>query len=214
MPNAIHDLTTPISLACPLVLASASPRRSQLLGQAGVPFEILPSDVEELDQPHEQPHELAVRLASEKALAVAYQLGEAPPRWVLGADTIVVRDTAVLGKPVDAAEAVELLGSLVGRRHRVITGFAVINSALLDLHTDWIASEVEMRPAEQPEIEAYVATGEPMDKAGAYALQGKGRRFVQSVEGSESNVIGLPVDQTLALLRKVGALLCAGVEIS
>jgi septum formation protein len=205
-PSPLQRALPPISAELPLILASASPRRSELLSREGVPFEVRPSDIAELDRPDERPHEMTVRLASEKALSVAEAIGKDTPRWVLGADTIVVRDGLVLGKPSDPAGAIEMLSSLLGRRHRVITGIALVSSAQLEPHCSWVPSEVDMRGAEAAEVEAYVAGGEPMDKAGSYALQGEGRRFVLKVQGSESNVIGLPLGETLALMRALGAL--------
>ena len=189
----------------PLVLASASPRRSRLLREAGIAFEVIPAGIEEKPEPGEGPAALAMRLASEKALEVAVRLGPEPERWVLGADTVVVVGDAILGKPEDSEHAVQLLERILGREHRVVTGVAVASSAGLAAHTRAVSSRVAMRSADRSEIEAYVATREPLDKAGAYALQGGGRRFVERVEGSETNVIGLPVEETLALLRELGA---------
>lgn len=184
----------------PLVLASASPRRRELLTRAGLSFEVWPSGVEETPLPGEAPRALAERLAREKALDVARALGPRPSRLVLGADTLVVLEGDVLGKPRDPEHAVTLLRRLLGRRHRVITGVALVESAELRVRALSVESHVTMRAAEEPEVRAYVATGEPLDKAGAYAAQGEGRRFVLGIEGSESNVIGLPLEETLALL--------------
>jgi septum formation protein len=194
----------PGSVPLPLVLGSGSPRRRELLARAGVAFEVRPADIDERPRPGETPAALAERLAREKALAVACRLGATPARWVLGADTIVVLGADVLGKPADPEDAVRLLARLVGRTHRVLTGVAVVESARLAAHTVVVESRVTMRPAGLEEIRRYVAGGEPLDKAGAYAAQGEGRRFVVAIEGSESNVIGLPLDETLALLRKAG----------
>jgi septum formation protein len=187
-----------------LVLASASPRRRELLAGAGIAFEVMPAEIDERALPDEAPHALAERLAREKALAVAERLGPAPRRLVLGSDTIVVLAGEVLGKPRDPEHAEALLGRLVGRRHDVVTGVAVVDSQRLAPRSFTVTSRVTMRAAEADEIRRYVATGEPLDKAGAYALQGEGRRFVAVVEGSESNVIGLPLEETLALLRAAG----------
>ncbi len=184
----------------PLVLASASPRRRELLARAGVAFEVRPSGVEEIPRPGEAPRALAERHAREKALDVARSLGPRPSRLVLGADTIVVLEGDVLGKPRDPEHAVTLLRRLVGRSHHVITAVALVESAQLHVRAVSVESRVTMRAAEEREVRAYVATGEPLDKAGAYAAQGEGRRFVLGIEGSESNVIGLPVEETLALL--------------
>jgi septum formation protein len=187
----------------PLVLASASPRRQALLEAAGVTIEVVPSRVAEKPEPGEAPEALAMRLAREKALEVAERIGPEPERIVLGADTVVVLDGDVLGKPDDAAHATALLARLVGRRHHVITGVAVVSSRRLAPIARAVTSVVYMRAADREEIEHYVASGEPLDKAGAYALQGRGRKFVTRVEGSESNVIGLPVEEALGLVAQL-----------
>lgn len=188
----------------PLVLASASPRRRDLLTRAGIPFEVTPSNVPERPRPGEAPAQLARRLASEKAQAVARGLGPAPARWVLGADTIVVIDGDVLGKPDDAEHAVALLRRLAGRRHHVLTAVALVASDTLAERHALVESAVRMRAADERELRAYVATGESLDKAGGYAAQGLGRRLIEAIEGSETNVIGLPLEETLALLRAAG----------
>jgi septum formation protein len=188
----------------PLVLASASPRRRELLGRIGVRFEVLPAHVPEDARPGEAPAALARRLACEKARAVAVRLGPAPARWVLGADTIVVIDGDVLGKPDDAEHALALLRRLAGRRHRVLTGVALVSSESLAARHTVVESRVSMRPAGDDELRAYVAGGEPLDKAGGYAAQGEGRRLIEKIEGSESNVIGLPLEETASLLRAAG----------
>jgi septum formation protein len=190
--------------ALELVLASASPRRRILLAQAGVAFTVMPADIDESAQPGEAPRALALRLAAEKARAVAERLGAEPRRLVLGSDTIVVLGEDVLGKPRDAAHAALLLGRILGRRHTVLTGVALIDAASGEARSCCVASDVVMREANDAEVRAYVAGGEPLDKAGAYALQGEGRKFVARVIGSETNVIGLPMDETLALLREAG----------
>jgi len=187
-----------------LILASASPRRRELLARAGLAFEVVPADLDETLRPGETPEGHVERLAREKADAVARRLARTPVRLVLGSDTVVVLGGDVLGKPRDAAHAEALLARLVGRTHRVLTGVAVATSAGHAPRSRVVESRVRMRPASADEIRAYVATGEPLDKAGAYALQGEGRRFVEAVEGSETNVIGLPLEETLALLREAG----------
>ncbi len=187
-----------------LVLASASPRRRFLLGEAGVAFTTLPADIDEAPLPGESPHELVMRLAREKAQAVAATLGPGPRWLVLGADTIVVIGEEALGKPRDRADAAALLGRILGRTHTVLTGVALLDVESGELQSRCVASEVVMRTASEAEVQAYVAGGEPLDKAGAYALQGEGRKFVERVIGSETNVIGLPLNETLALLRAAG----------
>jgi len=194
----------PRARAAPLVLASASPRRRQLLAEAGVRFEVQPADIPERRAPAEPPADYAARLALAKARAVAQRLGPLPARLVLGADTIVVLGEDVLGKPDDREHAVALLERLAGRTHRVITAVALLESASRRTRHALVESSVTLRRLEPSELRAYVASGEPLDKAGAYALQGAGRRLVEKVEGSETNVIGLPMDETLALLREAG----------
>ncbi len=189
----------------PLILASGSPRRRDLLENAGISFEIEPADIPEQHAPGETPVPFATRLAREKALTVAKRVGPVPRRFVLGGDTIVVLDEELLGKPRNAAHAEQLLGRLVGRRHCVVTAMAVAASDDLVVNDIAVTSFVTMREASVDEIRAYVATGEPLDKAGAYAVQGLGRRFIESIEGSETNVIGLPVEETLLLLERAGA---------
>jgi len=187
-----------------LVLASGSPRRRDLLDSAGVCFEVCPADIAEDRHPGEAPVPYALRMAREKALAVAERIGAEPARLVLGADTIVTLDGDVLGKPENEEHAVELLSRLVGRRHSVVTAVALVASDTLAPLSFYVTSEVSMREAGLDEIRAYAATGESLDKAGGYAAQGGGRRFIECIDGSESNVIGLPVDETLAHLRAAG----------
>jgi septum formation protein len=183
-----------------LVLASASPRRREILAATGIPFEVLPAQIEELALPGESAPELAERLARAKAHDVATRLPSAPIRPVLGSDTIVVAGKAVLGKPRNESHAVELLAQLMGTTHQVMTGIALCWTDGREPISRVVVSHVEMRRATRRELEEYVALGESLDKAGGYALQGEGRRFVVGVEGSPSNVIGLPLEETLELL--------------
>ena len=187
-----------------LILASASPRRQALLESAGIAFETIPAQIAEEARPGEQPAQLVRRLAHDKAQAVAAQLAPDDPRWILGSDTVVVLAGRILGKPRDPEHAVTLLQSLGGRTHRVLTGVAVLEPARGRSHVTHVESRVAMGSADEACIRRYVAGGEPLDKAGAYALQGEGRRFVKDVAGSRSNVIGLPLDETLALLQAAG----------
>ncbi len=187
-----------------LVLASASPRRKMLLAEAGLRFRIEPADLDEKALPGEAPANQAARLARAKARCIAARCAGDTPCVVLAADTLVLLGERVLGKPADPREAEAYLASLSGRTHRVITAVAVMHSDSLVPSELSVESEVTMRSASAAEIRAYVATGEPLDKAGAYALQGEGRRFVERVTGSESNVIGLPMQETLRLLRSFG----------
>ena len=154
-------------------------------------------------QPGENPVAFAQRLARSKALAVAEQIGAPPARLVLGADTIVVLDGEVLGKPRDSDHALELLERLTGREHSVVTAVALVASDTLRLKETVVTSLVEMRVATRAELVAYVATGESLDKAGGYAVQGGAQNFVTRIRGSETNVIGLPLDETLELLGEV-----------
>jgi septum formation protein len=186
-----------------LVLASGSPRRRDLLTQAALPFQVIPAALDEALLPGEEPEHLVERLARAKAGAVAERLAPVA-HLVLGADTVVAIDDEVLGKPENAAHAERLLLRLLGRTHRVLTGVAVVEAATGRVQSRVVASHVTMRDASAAEVARYVASGEPLDKAGAYALQGTGRNFVLRVEGSESNVIGLPLDETLALLESAG----------
>jgi septum formation protein len=187
-----------------LVLASASPRRRELLARAGLRFEVRPADVPEERAPGEAPAAFASRLAREKARAVAERLGAGGAPLVLGADTIVVLEGAVFGKPRDVEHAVELLVQLAGRTHSVFTGVAVLDVRSQRIFEDCVESRVTLHAAPRAELRAYAESGEPLDKAGAYAFQGRGRQLVAKVEGSETNVIGLPLEETLALLREAG----------
>lgn len=181
-----------------LILASASPRRRELLAASGMPFEVVPSTVPETLMPGESAEAFAQRVAREKAAEVAARY---PGHCVLAADTVVIVGGAVLGKPADRAEARRMLAMLSGRVHRVLTAVALIDGAghLTETAVD---TAVEFRRLEVAEIEAYLDSGEPFDKAGAYAIQGGARQFVSRVCGSDSNVVGLPMKEVLALLRR------------
>jgi septum formation protein len=185
-------------MAASLILASASPRRRELLAQHGVAFEVVASGVPEVPGSGETPEAFAQRAAREKALAVA---GRRPDACVLGADTVVVVDGVILGKPLDVADARRMLRLLSGRAHRVLTAVALVgpSGAIEDV---LVQSEVEFHPLAAGEIEQYLATDEPFDKAGAYAVQGLGGKFVKHVRGSFSNVIGLPMEAVTELLRR------------
>jgi septum formation protein len=188
-----------------LVLASASPRRQELLRNAGITFRVQPADIDETPLANESPKDCAERLAREKALAV-YQSN--PQHCVLGADTIVVIDDVILGKPRDADDAARMLRLLSGRTHAVITGVCLVGPAASEqlpvASQTQTASEttlVTMCELSDPEIREYIATGEPMDKAGAYAIQGLASRWIPRIEGDYSNVVGLPVALVYAMLR-------------
>ncbi|MFZ5471323.1 MAG: Maf family protein [Myxococcota bacterium] len=181
-----------------LVLASASPRRRELLAGLGLSFEVAVAGVEETPRPGESPPAYVERVATEKARAVAR--GDALA-WVLAADTEVVVDGDILGKPRDAADAAAMLRRLSGRAHTVYSAIALAGARE---STRVVATTVTFRPLSEAEVTWYVASGEPMDKAGAYAVQGKGGVLVRSVEGSVSNVIGLPLAETVELLAQAG----------
>jgi septum formation protein len=180
-----------------LVLASASPRRRDLLSRAGLAFDVQPTDVDETPRPGEAAEPLALRLAEDKAAAIV-----APGAIVLAADTIVVRDAVALGKPRDEAEAAAMLRSLSGRRHEVITAFAAVRGESRIVRP--VRTEVVFRDLSEDVIARYVATGEPMDKAGSYGIQGIGAMLVERVSGSYTNVVGLPLVEVLDAIAQLG----------
>lgn len=197
-----------------LVLASASPRRQELLRNAGIAFVVQPADVDETPLAGELPRDCAERLAREKALAV---FKTRPRDYVLGADTIVVVDETILGKPVDASDADRMLRLLSGRVHRVTTGVCLVKP--VDSGQGPVADDAELRSKvrtasattlvtvcelSEDEIRAYIATGEPMDKAGGYAIQGMAARWIPRLEGDYSNVVGLPIALVYRMLREGG----------
>jgi septum formation protein len=187
-----------------LVLASTSPRRRELLRGAGFRFSIAEPDVDESALPGESPESLAPRLALAKARAVVSRVDA--DACVLGADTVVVIDGELLGKPRDEAEAVEMLLRLAGRTHRVLTGFALVVRSLGLEDTGVVESAVRMHSVDRAAAERYAATGEPLDKAGAYAAQGEAGRFVAEIVGSRANVIGLPVEALTPRLAELKVL--------
>jgi septum formation protein len=181
-----------------LVLASGSPRRRAFLESLGLRFEAVGAEVDEAPREREQPAEYVIRIASEKARAVA---GARPGALILAADTTVVLDGAPLGKPADAADARRMLRGLSGREHAVLTA-VVLAGAAADQRV--VSTAVRFRELTETEISWYVATGEPMDKAGAYAIQGIGGCLVREIRGSHSNVVGLPLAETLEMLGAAG----------
>jgi septum formation protein len=185
-----------------LILASASPRRKELLKSIRVPFIVVPAEIDELLKDGEDPEAHVQRLAHEKAFEISKKYRQS---WVLGADTIVVIDGRILGKPSDEAEAVEMLSILSGRTHIVFTGYAIVNSGYPEMKIVACArSEVFIRTLSKAEIQSYVLTGEPMDKAGAYAIQGVGAAIVERIYGSYTNVVGLPLCEVARDLKKRG----------
>ncbi|MFN2378064.1 MAG: nucleoside triphosphate pyrophosphatase [Candidatus Binatia bacterium] len=194
-----------------LVLASGSPRRRELLGQAGFEFEIDVADIDESIHEGESPVAATVRLAIEKAEAVvrrraASRPPDAPAELVLAADTTVVIGERILGKPANPREAADMLMSLAGRNHLVLTAWALLPASPQAGQPECgiTRSTVRMREIARSEAEAYAATGEPMDKAGAYAAQGEGRRFIGAIAGPLDNVIGLPMAPVVAALSRGG----------
>lgn len=184
-----------------LVLASSSPRRRELLGRLGVPFLIDPSGADETPLPGEQAEALAARLAIAKAREVASRHVQG---LVIGADTVVFRHGRLFGKPGDAAEAVEMLCALRGGPHLVVTGLAVVRAEDGATRTAAVPATVTMRHYSDEEIAAYVATGDPLDKAGAYGAQGHGGRLIARIDGPFLTVVGLPLEELLSLLWELG----------
>ena len=195
-----------------LVLASASPRRQELLRNAGIPFEVQPTDIPEIPKPGEAPQSFAERMAREKALMVAQQR---PRDHILGADTIVVVDNQILGKPSDKEDAARMLRMLSGKTHQVTTAVCLLSPRSPESkgaqrrvfedtrsETTWVT----MHELTEEDIRSYVATREPMDKAGAYAIQGIAARWIPRIAGDYSNVVGLPVSLVHSMLRERGVL--------
>lgn len=185
-----------------LILASASPRRQELLSSAGISFEVLPSEVDEGFQEGEPPEEYVVRLARRKATKAGERHKD---RWVLAADTVVVIDGRILGKPGDRQEAKEMLGVLSDQEHRVITGFCLLRGDSGKSREGTVTTRVRFKRLSSREIEWYLDTGEPFDKAGAYAIQGKAAFMVKEIRGSYTNVVGLPLTEVIEALQEMGA---------
>lgn len=190
-----------------LVLASSSPRRREILGRLGLRFRVVVPDVDETPLPGEVPRDLVLRTARNKARAVAERLrrerGEQP--WVLAADTVVVADGTLLGKPADRTEASAMLATLSGRDHTVLTGFCIVRYGQSE-ESHVVSTTVRFKDLTPGEIEGYVASGEPFDKAGGYGIQGLGCFLVERIDGSYDNVVGLPACAVIAALERLGAL--------
>ena len=184
-----------------LVLASASPRRRELLSEIGLRFQVRSSDVPEEYEDDLSPEQVAIVLAARKSEAVAQQ---EPGTIVLGADTIVVLDGHILGKPENAEHARDMLRMLRGRWHAVITAIAVTDNLTGNAAISSVTTGVKMLYFDDAALDAYIATGEPMDKAGSYAVQGRGGEFIETVDGCYSNVVGLPLCETARLLGDFG----------
>lgn len=192
-----------ISLSTPFILASASPRREELLRSVGLKFQIIPGHVNE-DQLHgESPHAHVKRLSHDKAMVIANKY---PQALVLGADTIVVIDNLILGKPKNKKQAREMLERLSGRKHTVFTGFTIVCAEAGISKTKIVQSAVQFKKISPEETDWYVNCDEPYDKAGGYAVQGKGAYFIKTIRGSYTNVIGLPLCEVLEEFKKFGAI--------
>ncbi len=181
-----------------IILASASPRRRELLELAGFDFEVITADIEEVADRSQTPQELVISLAEQKAAAVAHGREE---RIVIGADTVVVLDGIVLGKPKNEAEAKEMLRSLSGKSHEVFTGVSIIKHGKANNFFE--KTKVKFCELSDEQIIAYVESGEPMDKAGAYGIQGKGCVFVEGIEGDYFNVVGFPISRFCRELKRL-----------
>lgn len=196
----------PIGPARPLILGSASPRRRDILAGLGIPITVLPADVDEGLTPAEEPLAYVERIVASKLAAVARLANGTDHAGLLVADTIVVLDGQVLGKPTDLADAERLLGRLAGREHRVHTRYALAAPAGELLGARTVTSDVRLRAASPEMLAGYARTGEGLDKAGAYAIQGIGAFLVESIRGSYSNVVGLPACEVVADLLATGLL--------
>jgi len=188
----------------PLILASASPRRRELMGLLRIPFRVDPADIDEVPPHGNSPEEIAQALARQKALVVSNRYRQG---IVLGADTIVVLDADILGKPQDAREALAMLRRLNGREHRVVTGIAlldIVHGNVLREQCAAVCTRVWFRQVSDEHLQRYVDTGEPMDKAGAYGAQGYGSTLIERIEGCYFNVVGLPVSRLCAMLEEWG----------
>lgn len=191
-----------------LILASASPRRAEVLRDAGLPFTAMPAHVDESRGLNESPVEFVRRLAEAKARVAAARMSGAEPAIIVGADTAVVLDEMagrlVLGKPASAEEARAMLRRLSGRTHEVMTGLALVRGPDGATRVGCETTRVSFAPLSEDELDEYVASGEPFDKAGAYAIQGRGGRYITRVEGCYFNVVGLPLAMLYAMLRELG----------
>jgi len=186
-----------------LILASKSPRRYELLKQAGLNFDVIPSRVREDFVTGESPIKHVLRLAEAKALDVGSQH---PDRWVVAADTIVYVDHCILGKPGSREEARKMLRRLSGKEHRVLTGFSVQHFERGKADQEAVQTAVKVKKLTQAEMKWYIETGEPFDKAGGYAVQGIGSFMIESIKGSYTNVVGLPICELIQMLKRLGAL--------
>ena len=186
-----------------IILASASPRRKELLEQINLEFNVIPSKAAEVVLPDETPEEHVIRLSLDKATEVANR-PDVSGRWFIGSDTIVLCEGQILGKPTDTQHATEMLRMLSGREHQVLSGYAILDQQTGKQRAEAVNTRVRFRDLTDEEIARYIATGEPMDKAGSYAIQGLGVCFVASIEGSYTNVVGLPLCRLTLALKEMG----------
>lgn len=191
-----------ISNENPLILASASPRRKELLEQISIPFIVMPSHIDE-NGLKGKPHEVCIKLADKKALSL---YNDSNDNWILAADTIVLKDGIVMGKPINATEAANMLKSLSNGVHEVITGFSIVDPSGGVAISNHVVTSVKFKSLSSEEIDDYIKTGEPFGKAGAYAIQGIGTFMIKSISGSYSNVVGLPLFAVIDAFKKVKAL--------
>lgn len=197
-------------MSCPdIVLASASPRRADLLESAGISARMCPSSIDESCLPGETPEGHALRLASAKAREVS---AKCSGRFFIGADTIVVIDDEIMGKPVDSIDAERMLRKLSDSSHAVITAYTVLDAQTGEEISEAVTTLVYFRHLHDEEIHAYIASGCPFDKAGAYAIQGAAAQMIRRIEGSYTNVVGLPLCEIVEALRKMGAIFSAPAE--
>lgn len=192
-----------IGISGSFILASASPRRQELLKSAGLKFKTIPARINEDYIDGESPREHVKRLAQDKALALAHKY---PDAWVLGADTIVFIDDLILGKPKNKTQARQMLERLSGREHKVFTGFSIAHASSRTVKTKVIRSAVQFKTLSAVEMEWYISCDEPYDKAGGYAVQGRGAYFIRTIRGSYTNVIGLPLCEVLEELKNTAGL--------
>jgi len=190
-------------MANPLILASGSSRRYELLKRVGLDLDVIPSGITEEFTLKESPEEYVIRLAGAKAQEVATRN---PHRWVIAADTVVCVGCSILGKPKDREEAMEMLGRLSGNEHWVVTGFSVNHLGKGIGDREAVRTAVKIKALHSCEIEWYVGTGEPFDKAGGYAIQGIGSFMVESIRGSYTNVVGLPLCEVIQMLGRLGVI--------
>jgi len=193
-----------------IILASSSPRRKELLAKLGIEFEVISPLVDEVPLKYESPADFALRVSTEKPLSVARGLES--DCVVIGADTIVVVDEEILGKPRNKEEAKYMLEKISGREHRVITAFSIVKPKMEILHRETAESRVRIKTLAPWEIEGYIKTGEPMDKSGAYGAQGVGAFMIEKIKGSYTNIVGLPLSQLVDALTKLGILKLFGED--